>query len=112
MVQTALQINKDGSITLKKIITIRKFKQRHCKWCNTKFNPNYPHQLYCTCDCSYYAKLEYANKRKRKYRKRYKGIINETDTNLGSGNLGEHMASNFDDEYNKILSEFKFLKLK
>lgn len=86
---------------------------KNCKWCNNKYTPSYPHQLYCSQQCSYYAKLEHTNNRVKRYRKKYRKVqTREQQKKIGTGNLGCHRNPDFQVELKKICAEFYFLRLK
>lgn len=101
--------NITGVIQPKVEITIYKYRAKNCKWCGERYRPETPHQLYCSKEHSYYAKLEYALQRIRRFRKKYKDVFNPTYTSLGTGELGEHACEDLHEEEVKIINEMKKL---
>lgn len=88
------------------IMNKKTFQEKACKWCGKKFTPQTSHQLYCSEDCTKYARMENTNNRIRKYRKKYEDVQTILDMkNIGTGNLGEHRLDDFKEEYQRVLRE-------
>lgn len=88
---------------------------KYCNWCGDPFEVKSPNQRYCSRDdkdCSREAKRESWRKAARKYRKRYKGVLQISQVyKLGSGFLSPKPKDDFEEEYWAIVKEKRRLKL-
>lgn len=93
-------------------IKIRKIKK--CKWCGEDFTPKSNHNLYCSKDCSKYASMEHTTERVRRYRKKYREVLKESRQGykVGTGMLHAHPSDDFDEEWEKVQNEMKYLGLR
>lgn len=85
-------------------------KKHKCEWCGNPFHKTHNRQMYCSKECATNAKKEQDRYHALKYYYKNKEDLNTTK--LGTTNMGEHRKKDFEEEYDRIQSELKYLGLK
>lgn len=84
-----------------------------CKWCGEEFIKKHNRQVYCSSQCSKYARQEKNRGYFRKYYHKYKETMSEEQRcGLGTGYLSMHRNNNFNQEFLAIKKEMEKLKIK
>lgn len=88
---------------------------KYCNWCGDPFEVKSPNQKYCSPsikDCSKEAKRESWRNAARRYRKKYKNVLQISQVyKTGTGFLSSTPYTDFDKEYTALIKEKKRLKL-
>ena len=114
MVQLVFHIQKGDIVgcckPIQPIVT-KSFAEKKCNYCGQPFKPYHSHNLYCSRECRSNSDKEHTEKRVREYRKRYTHN-DRSILNVGTGELGEHALTDFEEEHRKIQNEFRHLRLR